>query len=120
MARIPESNSDKTAIANIKCRKGDSFDRSLTFKTNGVEDDLTGCTFRMVVREVKPPNKTVLSFIMDDGASIVSNQLILSKSPTEMNAVNGGTYKYDIEQTYTNGTVRTRIEGAFIVNSDVS
>lgn len=114
------SNSDKIPTVTIQCRKGDSFDRVITFKTNGVTDDLSGCTFRLHVREVKPPYKLVLSFTMGSGASIVADQLVLSKTPAQMDSVAGGTYKHDLEQTFAGGKVKTRFEGPFIVNADVS
>lgn len=113
---IKLSNSDKAAALNFQCRKGDSFDRTLTFSTGGGVDTITGNIFRLTVKDTKT-GKVVLLFAPDCGASIVSNRLALTKTAAEMDVMLPGTYKYDLKQTLPDGKVRTRIAGDFIINA---
>ena len=108
------SNSDLAAKLDIICRRGDTFYRSLTFTINGNPEDFTGSAFKMQVRL----STTIILDFTSSNITITGNTIELYKSDNDMKSVKPGKYQYDLEQTYADGTVTTRLAGSFTINPD--
>ena len=105
-------NLDTSERLNITCRRGDSFNLTLTLKnSSGTALPLVtdGYDFLMQVRTLK--NST---FTTDD-----SGNLTISATPGVMSSVDAGTYEYDLQQEV-NGVITTILFGSFKVNDDIS
>ncbi len=108
------SNSDLAGKLDIVCRRGDTFYRSLTFTINGNPEDFTGSAFKMQVRL----STTIILDFTSSNITITGNKIELYKSDDDMKNVKPGKYQYDLEQTYADGTVTTRLAGSFTINPD--
>src|SRR6266542_5598871 len=108
------SNSDLAAKLDIICRRGDTFYRALIFTLNGNPEDFTGSAFKM---QVRLSTKLILDF-SEENITVTGNTIELYKSEDDMKNVKPGKYQYDLEQTYADGTVTTRLAGSFTINPD--
>src|SRR6266542_1939299 len=108
------SNSDLAGKLDIVCRRGDTFYRSLTFTINGNPEDFTGSAFKMQVRL----STTIILDFTSSNITITGNTIELYKSNDDMKSIKPGKYQYDLEQTYADGTVTTRLAGSFTINPD--
>lgn len=87
---------------------------------NNVETpiDITGDTFELnvVVRKGAVP---VLVFTNGNGFTIQNtNELVMSKSATQMSGLEARDYIYQLERTQANGIVSTEMEGKFTIEED--
>jgi hypothetical protein len=106
--------------ANIEAYRGDSFERWVRIRRNGVEEALTSSTFMM---HLKSGNTIVYQLSSANGIAIEqlgTGVLVLTISAAQMAALNPGTYQYDMQQTYPDGKVRTRFRGTFTITDDVT
>lgn len=103
---------------------GDTFD-GVTFnlKINGVAVDLTGCVIKMQLRKQPglPPvleistQTSPLTIVITDavgGVFEIPQQNILVYCPD--------IYKYDIQFTFPDGSVRTYVEGVWNIKNDIT
>lgn len=111
-------------VGDIAAKRGDTFRIKVGFstRTNGVisPDDITGSTFKMDIAKNADGTENIKHLTMGGGLSITApNFLIVLIAATGMN-LTPGIYYYDIERTYPDGTVKTKPEGRFIVEADVT
>jgi hypothetical protein len=111
-------------VGDLTAKRGDTFRIKISFftRTNGVlsPDDITASTFKMDIAKKADGTENIKHLTMASGLSITSpNFLIVLIAATGMN-IAPGTYYYDIERTYPDGTVKTKPEGRFIVEADVT
>ena len=114
----------KPGVVNIANHyKGDTFDGiqyTILNSSDNLPIDLTGATIKSQFRKSNRKGSIILE--ITDGVGI-----------TVSDAVNGifeidsflldwqpSTYYYDIEITFSNGVVKTYIEGTLIVNQDIT
>jgi len=116
---MAEINTDKSVSVPITVKRGDTLPEiTFSFNENGVQADLTGNSFKMYVA-TKTSKKIVLRFEDGNGLSVSDNVVTLSKTADEMK-ITPGIYNYDLQRTYSDGTVRTLITGTFTVNDDIT
>ena len=115
------SNSDIAVTQDFSCVRGDSFNRVFKFWTDDTKTtpvDITAMTFRMQVK-VGSDSSPLLSFTIGAGFTITApNILTMSKTDVEMQGLQTGGVKYDIEQTDAEGNVTTIFRGSFIIIKD--
>jgi hypothetical protein len=112
MARIPKRK--------IRIRRGDTYTHVVTeYADDGTLSNLTGNTFLVQLRtspDATSPTVAFTTTILD--AVNGSWQFSLTASQTENLPI--GLYFYDVQRTYTDGTVHTRFEGEAEVEADIS
>ena len=100
-------------------KRGDTYnDVSFTINVNGALQDLTGANIRMWLTSVgqQPPSA---DFNTTNGKLLITNAAGgVFKTNIGIVTLKPGQYYYDIQITFTNGTVKTWIEGIFIVVDD--
>lgn len=114
------SNSSVAVDHDIICKRGDSFERVFQFCLDDVGEtpiDITGSDFQMDVL-ISKNKKPLLSFEIGAGFVITdTNELTATKTKTQMELA-AGNYRYDIQQTLSDGTAITRVKGLFIIEDD--
>lgn len=109
-------NTIRRAEGNIKAYQGDTFAPVLNF-TDENEDplDLTGITFKMQIRK---KDGTLMQTI-SQGAGIT---VTLPNTVTFSAIINveKGCYEYDLQGTYSNGSVVTFLGGGFEVTKEIT
>jgi hypothetical protein len=108
--------------ANIEAYRGDSFERWVRIRRNGVEENFDGSTFTM---HIKSGSTMIHQLTSTNNGGIDLEQLgrgvlVLSISAEKMGNLNPGTYQYDMQQHYPDGKVRTRFRGTFTITDDVT
>ena len=127
-----QANLDIAQRLDITCRKGDSFQLLFNVKdADGALVDFTTFTdFQMDVRDtdfeidVRPTDEDsgtpVLTFAYSDFAASNLGVLTATKSYTDMESVEAGTFVYDLQAT-DGGAVRTTwFYGLFTIIDDVT
>lgn len=102
-------------------KKGDTFNgQQFTLNINGSPADLTGASIRMDLRKVKT-GPYVLRLSTDNGgiSILVPVSGIFQINPQIID-VQAATYFYDIETTFQDGTVKTYIDGTWLISQDVT
>ena len=130
-------NLDTSERLNITCKRGDSFNLTLTLKnSSGTALPLVtdGYDFLMQVRTLKNSRSTQPSELkigsasrgraQEDGLNFTftaddSGNLTISATPGVMSSVDAGTYEYDLQQEV-NGVITTILFGSFKVNDEIS
>lgn len=118
-----ESNSSVAAEVNIRCYRGDTFKRILTFWSDAEKTiplDVSADTFKLnvVKANLKTKASPVLSFTMAAGIAITDdNEVTFTKTAAQM-ALKADTYTYDLQHTKADGTVITVQMGDFIIDDD--
>lgn len=110
------SNSDLAEIAHFQTRKGDSFYRWISFKENGIPEDLTGNNYLMVISDENLDS--LIEFSSENDISIHFNVLVINVSSETISTLNIGSFNYDLKQIDSLGNVTTRMSGKFIVNQN--
>lgn len=116
LSSIPPAGHD------IESYRGDSFKCYIRIKRNGKEELLGPSTFRMQIRNSSEVIKELTS-ALSGGISIEvvgSGVLVLSIPADEMADLPIGQFTYDMQQTYPDGTVKTRFRGNFSIIDDVT
>jgi len=127
---ISTVNLDTAARLDIVCRKGDTFNLSLDFGKAMTDPDVASGTNNVFVLQVRETDTATGSPILsmdsdDDEVNIVDGQktdskMNITKAHSSMESVMAGLYVYDLQETTTNGTVKTLLYGTFKVNEDVT
>lgn len=127
---ISTVNLDTAARLDIVCRKGDTFNLSLDFGKAMTDPDSETGTSNIFVLQVRETDTATGAPILsmdsdDDEVNIVDGQktdskMNITKSHASMESVTAGLYVYDLQETTTNGTVKTLLYGTFKVNEDVT
>ena len=133
-------NLDVAERLDIICKKGDSFNMSITVTDeSGAGLDLRGYTISIQVRSnagstingVYTPGAYILGVGLDRnrnsplanaGSSASENGVItITSSATEMSKIDAGVYVYEIQQAaIVGGDTKTILKGSFTVNNDIA
>jgi hypothetical protein len=118
-----KANLDIAQRLDITCRKGDTFELTITITdSTGSALDLSAYTdFEIDVRPTDEDSGTpILTFAFADFAATNTGILTATKSYTDMESVEAGTFVYDLQAT-DGGTVRTTwFYGLFTIIDDVT
>jgi hypothetical protein len=112
MARVPKRN--------IRIRRGDTYTHTVTeYDDTGTLSNLTGNTFLIQMRSDSESATVVATFtiaLVDP----TNGSWEFSLTATQTAAIPLGVYFYDVQRTYSDGTVHTRFEGEVEVEADIS
>jgi hypothetical protein len=104
-------------VADILVYAGDTISESLKFRdAMGTLENLTGSTFKMDVKD--SAGTVVVAFEMGSGLSLINGntELLLSKPGITIT----GEYDYDLQRTYPDGSVKTKMGGKFIIERQIT
>jgi hypothetical protein len=103
-------------------KKGDTFEEvNFEYLLNSVALNLTGCTLRMQLRkEYGGIIYLSLTSVASAGITITSPTSGLFKINKQIININAFNYIYDIELTKADGTIKTYVEGTFLITNDVT
>jgi hypothetical protein len=107
---------------NFSHIKGDTFDEvEFSIQKNSVALDLTGAIIRMQLKK-ECGGIPILSFTSVAAAGITITNAVggLFKINKQIININSFNYVYDIEITFADGTVKTWIEGNFLIKCDIT
>ena len=107
---------------NLEIEAGASFNRTLTWTSNGTAVNLTGSSARMMVRTSYSDSNTTLSLITPSACLSISNATggvisLALDAATTANLVNG---VYDLEVLFSGGAVRRLLSGTLTVSPEVT
>lgn len=122
---MPVSTSGPASGLDINCYKGDTFERWIRVRRNGVEEDIQPSTFRMQIRnagaivyEISSSTDPEVGKISVE--TVGGGVMVLEIPATVMAGLPSGSFVYDIQQTYPDEKVRTRVRGTFIITDDIT
>ena len=104
------------------CKQGETFTRTITWKTDDVPVDLTGYTAAMQVRSSYSSTTAVVSLTTSNGGLTLggaAGTIEVFISAVATSAIPAGNYVYDLELT-TGTTVTRLLEGQFYVSPEVT
>jgi hypothetical protein len=110
------------ATWDLVCKKGATFDRTCTFKADGVAVNLTGYTARMQVRDLES-DELVATLTTENGRIILGGSagtirmLITAADTADLTT---GRHKYDMELVSGGGYVYCPFMGAFEAIEEVT
>lgn len=120
---MPISASGPAMGLDITVYRGDTMERYIQIKRNGVEEQLSDHQFRMQIRS----NSVILIELNTTvNGGIIFEQtpggvLVLTIDAARMSTLGPGSYQYDVQQTYAvTGKVKTRFRGTFTITDDVT
>ena len=117
-------NIDASKRLDITCRKGDTFELTIT-ATDAEGANVDFGSYTSIDLQVRPTDEDtgtpVISFDHPaDFDTSTSGQLVVSKSATTMAGVAAGIYVYDMQLTDSTGKTITWFYGLFKINDDVT
>tara|TARA_R100001510_G_scaffold38910_1_gene35319 strand:- start:65 stop:436 length:372 start_codon:yes stop_codon:yes gene_type:complete len=115
-------NLDVSQRVDIVCRRGDTFDLTLTYtKDDGTGDANFGesDTFLLQVRDADTNDTSIITEVTGTPNS-TTKKINFQKSFAAMKEIASGLYVYDVEHKTSAGVVSTLIFGTFKVNEDVT
>ena len=118
-----KANLDIAQRLDITCRKGDTFELIITITDSvGAALDLSAYTdFEIDVRPTDEDSGTpILTFAFADFAATNAGVLTATKSYTDMEAVEAGTFVYDLQATDGAAIRTTWFYGLFTIIDDVT
>ena len=112
MARIPKRK--------IRIRRGDTYVHSVVeYNDDGTFSNLTGSTFLIQMRSDSESSVVVATFTTTI-LNALNGAWQFSLTATQTAAINVGVYYYDVQRTYSDGSIHTRFEGEVEVEADIS
>lgn len=112
MSRVPHRK--------IIIRKGDTYSHLVTeYDDTGALSNLTGSSF-LVQLKLDPVDSTPVVTFTCTILDAANGEWQFSLTPNQTAALNEGVYFYDVQRTYSDGSVHTRFEGEAEVELDVS
>ncbi|MCF0071277.1 hypothetical protein LZD49_12420 [Dyadobacter sp. CY261] len=109
---------------DINCYRGDTFERWIRIRRNGIEENLQPSTYRMQIRNGNTLIKEIASGLNPVGGISIETMdggvLLLQIPAGYMEQLPAGSFVYDIQQTYPNGKIKTRVRGAFTITDDIT
>ncbi|SDE20376.1 hypothetical protein SAMN04487996_10430 [Dyadobacter soli] len=120
---MPTSTTGPATGLDINVYRGDTMERFIQIKRNGVEEQLSDHQFRMQVRSA---SVVIIELTTDPNGGITFEQtpggvLALVIDAAKMSTLNPGTYQFDMQQTYAvTGKVKTRFRGTCTITDDVT
>lgn len=112
----------ESATFNLKCIKGTSFQRSLTYKdSNGIAIDLSGYTVTMLIKVYDSHNKTELTLTNSSGITLTgaSGLIEILITDAQTSAFNEKEYFYTLKIESSGGIVSELMRGTFEVIDEV-
>ena len=107
---------------NLTAKRNASFEAVIfTMLVNGVAQDLTGSTIKMQIR--KEPGGvafTSLTSVGSAGITITTPTSGVFQINKQIFSIPAYSYVYDIQITYSDGTVKSYIDGAFNVLPNIT
>lgn len=117
-------STDVSKRLDITCRKGDTFELTIT-ATDAEGENVEFGSYTSIDLQVRPTDEDtgtpVISF--DHPADFdtgTAGQLVITKAAQEMSGVAAGVYVYDMQLTDSTGKTITWFYGIFKVNDDVT
>ena len=109
---------------NMFCEQGATFDFNVVWK-DALHDlvDLTGVSARMQVRSIIQSNDTIIELTTENGRIALNETfgvLNLGIDCADTTALPSGTFKYDLEVEFPNGTCYRLLKGNFKVDPEVT
>lgn len=104
---------------NVSIWRNDTWSQTFAVKSNGVAMDLRNSTIKIQVRKKAGDTNTLLELSTEDGISIIGNEynnIYLHKKVE----IHSGNYVYDMNVTFSDGSVKTLVWGNFFVQEDVT
>lgn len=120
---MPISATGPALGLDITVYRGDTMERYIQIKRNGVEEQLSDHEFKMQVRSSAG---IVVELTTAAAGGITFEQtpggvLALTIDAAKMSTLTPGAYQYDMQQTYAvTGKVKTRFRGTFTITDDVT
>lgn len=112
MARVPKRK--------IRIRRGDTYTHTVTeYDDAGVLSNLAGNTFLIQIRS-DSESSTVIATFTTTIINAANGAWQFSLTATQTAALAVGSYYYDVQRTYSDGSVHTRFEGEAEVEADIS
>ena len=112
MARVPKRK--------IRIRRGDTYTHTVTeYDDTGALSNLTGNTFLIQIRSDSESSAVIATFTVTL-VNPVNGVWEFSLTSTQTAAIPLGLYFYDVQRTYSDGSVYTRFEGEVEVEADIS
>jgi hypothetical protein len=108
---------------NYRLTQGDTFQNTPVWKINSVPVNITGYTARMQIRRSISSTDKLIELSTENGRITVdgvNGMFTLYISPADTAALPSGTWVYDFETFAPNGTTTTLLEGAFVIDPQVS
>jgi hypothetical protein len=118
-----KANLDIAQRLDITCRKGDTFELIITITdSTGVAIDLSSYVdFEMDVRPTDEDAGTpILTFVNSDFSATAAGVLTATKSFSDMESVESGTFVYDLQATDGSSVRTTWFYGLFTIIDDVT
>lgn len=104
----------------IRIRRGDTYTHLVTeYEDDGTLSNLTGSTFLVQLR-TDPDATTVVIQFTTTITDAANGEWQFSLTSTQTANLTVGVYYYDVQRTYSDGSVHTRFEGEAEVEADVS
>lgn len=107
---------------NLTCPQGATFQRTLTYRIDGVAVNLTSYSARMQVRQNAFAQSTVVSLTSGNGITLggAAGTITIAISATSTSSIPAGAYVYDLEIESAGGEVTRLLEGKFVVTPEVT
>jgi hypothetical protein len=112
------TESRESATLNLKCIKGTSFRRTLTYKdSNDLAINLTNYTINFVIKDYDINKKTILSLTNGNGITLTgaSGLIEILINNTQTDAFLKSKYFYTLKIIDPNGLISELIRGTFYV-----
>lgn len=117
---MPTLNTIVADTLNITALKGDTMTAAITLTDdNNAAVDLSTATLLMQIRKTAKSEDVELALTEDDGITVSgagNNIITLSK----IIDIDSGCYVYDLQATFSAGSVVTYLRGGFTVEEDVT
>lgn len=123
---MPTSSSLPASGLDIVAYRGDTFERWVRIRRNGIEENLQSSIFVMQIRRnsqlIHEISSTSTLVGRIEIASPDNGVLLLRIPATEMAKLEAGTYSYDVEQRFPapSDRIQTRFRGAFQITDDIT
>lgn len=90
--------------------------------SNGDPIDITGYTFKMTINSLKEPTDTATQIFQVVGTLVSPSLGTVKFAPSSLqaNAIEPGTYYFDIQMTDGAGAIQTVATGKYIIRQDIT
>lgn len=98
--------------ADITCSQGEDCSRVVVFKAAGIPTDLTGCSYRAMVRANYTDDTPLAEFNVDTSA-VARGQVVITLPANLTAQLAGKVAVWDLRQTDGNGLITYPVRGTF-------
>jgi len=110
-------------LYNLTLEQGVDFSQVLVWSNSGTAMNLTGYTAKMQARKSADNPTAAISFTTADSTILITpltGTIALKQTSTVLDAVQAGTYVYDLELTSAGGVVTRLIAGTLTLTASVT